>query len=225
MIYGGEKYEQTDECSNFENCTIVSFEEFGSYDLTAYNLYRLTLGESFDLEDLSKIDKLMLNPLIGSYVGITALVLANIFIALLSATFQRVYEKAEAYIILQRGIEILNTEKSMSYEARKRHIIFINKIGSPYIDSRYNETITSLEDRIINLEKEAKEQTKQLSNIANNFEYTVYLILSTIINFFTSAINVLIFRVSSFVHSKGKNVEGSNFAQNFVDFFWLFRMK
>ncbi len=176
MIYGGEKFEQNNECSNFENCTVVAFEQFETYDETAYSLYRLTLGESFDLEDLSKIDKLMLNPLIGAYVGITALVLTNIFIALLSATFQRVYEKAEAYIILQRGIEIINTEKSMSLDQRKKHIKFINKIGSPYTDNRYNETITSFEDRIINLEKEAKEQIKQLSNITNNLENTVYLI-------------------------------------------------
>ena len=116
----------------------------------------------------------MLNPLIGSYVGLTALVLANIFIALLSATFQRVYEKAEAYIKLQRGIEILNKEKSMSYDEKKRHIHYLNKIGSPYVDSRYNETITSVEDRVSNIEKEAKEQNKQLTNISNNYENTVF---------------------------------------------------
>ena len=117
----------------------------------------------------------MVNPLIGSYVGITSLVLANIFIALLSATFQRVYEKAEAYIVLQRGIEILNTEKSMSFDKRKKHIEFINKIGSPFTDSRYNETITSIDDRVSNLENVAREQSKQLSNIASSLENTVFM--------------------------------------------------
>ena len=49
MIYGGEKYEQgieeTDECFTFGTCTTVAFENFESYDLTAYSLYRLTLGD------------------------------------------------------------------------------------------------------------------------------------------------------------------------------------
>jgi hypothetical protein len=178
MIYGGTKFDknidENDECFTFENCTEVSIEQFKTFDLTAYALYRLTFGEEpFDETELSQIDDLMMNPLIGSYVGITSLVLANIFIALLSATFQRVYEKAEAYIILQRGIEILNKEKSMSYEEKKRHIQYINRIGSPYIDNRYNETITSMEDRVSSIEKEAKEQNKQLVNIATGFENTV----------------------------------------------------
>ncbi len=61
----------------------------------------------------------------------------------------------------------------MSYDKKKRHIEYINKIGSPYTDNRYNETITTLEDRVLNLENEIKEQNKQLISINNSFDSSV----------------------------------------------------
>ena len=48
-MYGGEKDDEAYECFKFNNCSTIAFEQFQSYDLTAYSLYRLTLGESFDL--------------------------------------------------------------------------------------------------------------------------------------------------------------------------------
>jgi hypothetical protein len=122
---------------------------------------------------MNSIDDQITNPLIGTYVGLTSLVLANIFIALLSATFNRVFEKAEAYIIFQRAMEILSKEKSMSYDQRKDHIKFIRKIGSPYIDNAYNEQISSTDNRIENIEDELKEQKRMLKDVANNLEQAV----------------------------------------------------
>ncbi len=52
MIYGGKKFDNTidenDECFQYNNCSSITIEQFRTYDLTAYALYRLTFGESFD---------------------------------------------------------------------------------------------------------------------------------------------------------------------------------
>jgi hypothetical protein len=71
---------------------------------------------------MNSIDNKITNPLVGFYIGFTSLVLINVFIALLSATFTRVYEKAEAEIMFQRAIEIYKIEKSMSFDERKKNI-------------------------------------------------------------------------------------------------------
>ena len=57
-----------------------------------------------------KIDKDFTATYIGFYIGIMGLIFLNIFIALISSTFTRVYDKAEAYITFQRADEILKTE-------------------------------------------------------------------------------------------------------------------
>jgi hypothetical protein len=71
---------------------------------------------------MNSIDDKITNPLVGTYVAITSLVLTNIFIALLSATFTNTHEKAEAYINFQRAVEINRIEKSMSFDERKKNI-------------------------------------------------------------------------------------------------------
>lgn len=74
---------------------------------------------------------------------------------------------------MQRAIEILNKEKSMNYTARKNHIDYIRAIGSPYIDKGYDEFITSLDDRVSNLENDMKDSKKTLSTIRNNQDLSV----------------------------------------------------
>lgn len=85
----------------------------------------------------------------------------------------RVYEKAEANIIFERAIAIVEAEKSMSYNERKHHIRYLRKIGYPYIDDSYNEIITTIDDRIVSLENDVKEQKDLLKAIENQLDATV----------------------------------------------------
>jgi hypothetical protein len=85
----------------------------------------------------------------------------------------RVYEKAEAYIIFQRAIEILNAEKAMGYEEKKVHIKHIKKIGCPYIVRSEKELISFTDDRLSNLESELNDQKTVLSNLEKSMEYSV----------------------------------------------------
>ena len=57
-----------------------------------------------------KIDNVMTDFLIALYLGLTTLLMVNIFIALLTTTFNRVYDASRAYFLLQRSIEILDFE-------------------------------------------------------------------------------------------------------------------
>ncbi len=100
MIYGDVKFDASvDEnlCKDVNNvdfndennCTTIAIPSFSRFDLTAYTLYQVTFGQGLDEESMNNIDNQMKNLLIAIYVGLTSLVSVNIFIALLSATFNR----------------------------------------------------------------------------------------------------------------------------------------
>ena len=120
---------------------------------------------------MNLIDSSVTSPFVGTYIGLAALVLVNIFIAQLSATFTRVYDQAEAYIIFQRAIEILNKEKSMTFYERRQHVNFLREKCNPYLDKKYNEVITNMEDKITNLEHEIRDQRKFIAKSVLKSEF------------------------------------------------------
>ena len=120
--YSGARFDQTlinnTNCSilnsnainEANNCTI-RIENFDSFKSISDSLFRLIFGQDINGEsDMNKIDSLLTGPLIGTYICLMSLIFINVFIALLNSSFQRVYEKAEAYLKLQRANEICRIE-------------------------------------------------------------------------------------------------------------------
>ena len=63
----------------------------------------------------------------------------------------------------------------MSFMERKAHINYIKRIGCPYIDSKYKESnISTMNNRVQNLEDEVKTQNKEISNLKSRIELTVF---------------------------------------------------
>jgi hypothetical protein len=99
MLYGYRKFSyDTDEslCNNVDEsedptaCEVISIEDMYTYDKAMYILWMITLGRDFEQrDDMNLIDPLMTDILIGVFVAAFALVLINIFIALLNETFER----------------------------------------------------------------------------------------------------------------------------------------
>jgi len=104
------------------NCTTISIENFDTFRNIAYALFRLTFGSDLSAKkDMYKIDEDITATFIGFYIAIMGFVYLNIFIALLSSTFSRVYDKAEAYMMFQRANEILKTEILIHTDHLKRY--------------------------------------------------------------------------------------------------------
>ena len=119
------------------------------------------------------IDNVMTNPLIGAYIGFTSLILVNIFIAILTNTVNRVWEKAVAYVVLQRALVIVSQEKAWHQDQHKDHAKYLRDKCCPYIDETYHEIITSADDKINSLEEELKEQRKTLKEMSNSLDEAV----------------------------------------------------
>lgn len=75
-----------------------------------FMLYRVSLVDEYPFEALSSVDEVMTIILVGLYLWVTAVVGLNLFIALLSYTFQRVYDNATANAQLQRSEIILDLD-------------------------------------------------------------------------------------------------------------------
>ena len=116
-------------------------------------------------DQMNQIDPFMTSPLIGAYIGLMALILVNIFIALLSAIFERVHDKADGYTGLQRANEIVEIEfllpKKYFIKSLILRLFFINPKCSaywrtdeynPYKDSKRKTVELSIEERMNNLE-------------------------------------------------------------------------
>jgi len=71
-------------------------------DELLFMLYRLMLVDEWPYDDMMNTNKAMTYILVGSYLMVVAILLLNLFIALLSDTFQRIYDNAVSNASMQR---------------------------------------------------------------------------------------------------------------------------
>ncbi|KPP74794.1 hypothetical protein Z043_106020, partial [Scleropages formosus] len=83
-----------------------------------YSLYRITLVDEYEFDAMLSIDPIMAYLLCGTFLGLSAILCVNLLIALLSDTFQRVYENALANAVMQQASIILQVEESMPHLRR-----------------------------------------------------------------------------------------------------------
>ena len=97
---------------------------------------------------MNQIDPIMSDILVGLYVGIVLLTLVNIFIAMLSSTFERVRHSAKAHFLMQRAVIILTVELQLT---EKRRIRLLNKLnkrheedGEEFLDEEEDPTFVQM---------------------------------------------------------------------------------
>jgi hypothetical protein len=163
--------------TTLNNCTVVDTPGFTSFDIGAYYLFRLTLGNQLPGEangnTMATVDTVMTNPLIGAYIGFTMLILLNIFIAILTNTVNRVWETSQAFVTLQRALVIMNEEKSWSNDERKIHNKYLQERCNPYNDDTYNDYTFTTDDKIELLEQKMKKRRKNIRKMIISIEEIV----------------------------------------------------
>ena len=68
----------------------------------------------FDFGALVKVDRLMAQILCGTYFALASVVCMNLYIALLSDTFARVYAQAKANAVMQQAVSVINLEGKLN---------------------------------------------------------------------------------------------------------------
>ncbi len=80
----------------------------------------MTLVGDFNWDGLVAVDRLMAQVLVGTYFALTAVVCLNLYIALLSDTFSRVYAQAQANAVMQQAQLIISVEKALSKKRKTK---------------------------------------------------------------------------------------------------------
>ncbi|XP_074640944.1 uncharacterized protein LOC141898762 [Tubulanus polymorphus] len=112
MILGGENPKEVDIGTPRENITMV-VDGFQNFNALLFTMFRLTLVDEYQYNDMKLVDSLMTDILVGTWLAVSAIICLNLFIALMSDTFQRVYDNANANAIMQKAITILNIQDSL----------------------------------------------------------------------------------------------------------------
>jgi len=84
-----------------------------------YSMFRMTVVDEYNYDGLSKAKPIMAKVLCGTYIAVSGVICLNLFIALMSDTFQRVYDNVRANAVMQQACTILSLEKNLSVSKRR----------------------------------------------------------------------------------------------------------
>ena len=94
----------------------------------------MTLMGDFDFNYLAEIDRLMAQILCGSYFALAGVVCMNLYIALLSDTFARVYAQAQANAVMQLAQSVILLESKLGKEKRLKVAHYLQDECSPEVN-------------------------------------------------------------------------------------------
>ena len=124
-----------------------------------FTMLRMPLLDDYNFAQLEKAAPYMARVLCGSFIIISAIVLMNLYIALLSNTFQRVYDNARATAAIQRVRLLQDLELDTSENKLKRYREYIRENYSP----EENDYIAFFSEE----EEQSRRQDEKVSEIHN----------------------------------------------------------
>ncbi|XP_053189500.1 transient receptor potential channel pyrexia [Scomber japonicus] len=85
-----------------------------------YSLYRITLVDEYEYDAMVTVDSVMAPLLCGTFLAASSILCVNLMIALVTDTFQRVYDNSQANAVMQQAAVILQVEESITSTASVR---------------------------------------------------------------------------------------------------------
>jgi len=122
----------------FGNVPGNTFENFN--DLL-FEVFRMTVVDSFEFDALTSQNKLVAQLICGTYLALTSITCMNLYIALLSETFSRVFGNATATAYMLQGEALISVEKKMNQKKRKAVHLYIAEECSPEVNQKSLERI------------------------------------------------------------------------------------
>ena len=106
-------------------------EGYDSVFHLAYTILQYPLADNYGFEQMEEVAPVMARVLCGTFLIIAAIVLMNLYIALLSNTFQRVYDNARATAAMQRAHLLQDLESGASDKTVRRYREHIRTMSCP----------------------------------------------------------------------------------------------
>lgn len=142
------------------------YNEFGPL---LYDLFAMMVGSDRLFTNLVEVSSVMSRLLCACFIAIAAIVSLNLLIALLTNTFERLYENAIANAVMQRARTILLLEKSLWRKQEIKYYDFIKNQASPEVISKNIGRLLSLDKEEATIER-VRDDVKAIASIlAENF--------------------------------------------------------
>jgi len=166
----------------------VFFQFWGKSGIKAYNdipsvfftVFRMIVVDDYAYEDILNwgteqgIDQSWTHLVISYWLLVSSIILLNLFIALMSDTFQRIYDKAVEVAALERAATIVQLEKKLSNHKRDLFLKYIKKHFAPKIlyfeDGNAEFEIDESKHTVRSLTKTLTEHVEELSNLSTSSE-------------------------------------------------------
>ncbi|KTG32942.1 hypothetical protein cypCar_00013010 [Cyprinus carpio] len=129
-----------------------------------YSLYRITLVDEYEFDAMLDVDAVMAYLLCGTFLALSAILCVNLLIALLSDTFQRVYDNALANAVMQQAAIILQIEESMPCLRRCYDNEYIHHHCAP-LGEFYDDDVTTNPEQ----HAEMKKLTEQIKDTLDKY--------------------------------------------------------
>lgn len=134
-----------------------------------YNIFSMMVVDVQKFDKLEEANPSMARLLCASFIAFAAIVTLNLLIALLTNTFERLYENAIANAVMQRARTILLLEKSLWHKQEIKYYDFIKNHASPEVISKNIGRLLTLDKEEATIER-VRDDVKAIVNIlAENF--------------------------------------------------------
>ncbi|XP_065646900.1 uncharacterized protein LOC124812268 [Hydra vulgaris] len=135
-----------------------------------WNIFQMSIIADWNFDKLVEKDKVMAEILCSTYLFFAGLVCLNLFIALMSNTFQRVYDNAVANALMQKAAYIVKKELRFSHKMQLRHYEWINSHCAPKILYYDDSEVNPSNNELTNKTQEIDEKLDKLSDAIESRE-------------------------------------------------------
>lgn len=152
MLFGGTKKSESDSSEVVE---VTGLKYFGQ---AFYTLFRMTLVDEYDLDSMLAIDNVMAQLLLAAWFFLSAILCLNLFIALLSDTFQRVYDNAQANAVMQKALTIIGIWEGINRTRKENFWKYIEDSCSPLMEMYDDDMTVAGDDDVKKVTIQIKDQ-------------------------------------------------------------------
>ncbi|XP_067888781.1 uncharacterized protein [Heterodontus francisci] len=136
-----------------------------------FTVFRITLVDDYGFEDMYAKDPVMAYFLCGTFLGVSSILCINLLIALLSDTFQRVYDNANANAAMQQASIVLYVEDHLDLKRKNKFQEYIHKSCAP-LEIFFDDDLTvDQEDDLKKVTIQIKEDIDNLTNLIQMEEW------------------------------------------------------
>ena len=114
--------------------------ELHTFQSTFFTVFRLIVVDDYPLHEILSADEFMTYFMVGTYIAIVSIISLNLFIALLSNTFQTVYDNSQATAVMEKARLLLSTEKKLPYQLLKYYYNRIHQKCAPLLENFDDKT-------------------------------------------------------------------------------------